>query len=116
MGREGRTIVKIYGTPEKPVGTLYSDGIYETVRDTREHFFRKFQSYGISKWMLSDAKSLGCVYIDIEERGVRVRVLRSPIEKWFSFAAHEYTDPTTGDLQLHLPVREMNVEYLGRFT
>ena len=105
--RDSRTVVKAYGNSERPFGTLYSDGVYETVRDTQRHFYRKFQGYGVSLWILNDLKEQGCVYVRIEERGAyaRIRFFKSPLDKWLGFAA--VATNNGGDDQKILPVREM---------
>ena len=107
--RDNRTVVKTYGEPHrgKPVGVLYSDGIYETDRDSRTHFFRKFLGYGISKWILEDLKKNSCAYIDIHEHlsTGHVRVLRTKLETWSSEEAKDFT--WNGDAQKVVPVVAM---------
>ena len=90
--RENRELVWTYGGENgSPAGRLYSDGIYETTRDTQEHFFRKFRGYAISLWILDDLKKRGCVYVDVLEKGVGgERTLRSELDRWFSFTASNY--------------------------
>ena len=104
--RTTRELVWTYGGLGGPAGKLYSDGIYETTRDTQEHFFKKFRGYGISLWILEDLKKRGYVYVDILEKGVSgERTLRSGLDRWFSFTASNWA--WEGDAQKVLPVDSM---------
>ena len=96
----------IFRANDRVVGELIG-GTYHTVRDTKKHFFRMYQGYGISRNILEAAKSFGCIKIDVEEHGANgASHLISDIETWFRKGRpYSYED----DEQLILPVKEMEI-------
>ncbi len=82
-------------------------------RRKKEHYFRKFNGFGISKVILEKLHELGVytvIIIYTNEDGSEV-LLRSDLYQWL-FNGIEWVDTSDGfeDLQLVLPVIEMDVE------
>ena len=86
------------------VGNLI-DGVYHT---HRKHFFRIFQGYGLSQYILVELKKNDCKIIRITYVGIKEqKILESSLRDWleckntFNFEGN--------DLQTVLPEREMKI-------
>lgn len=95
----------------KLVGRAVGD-VYITKR-RKEHYFRKFNGFGISKRILDELNSRGIYRIIIiyKNEDSSEILLKSDVMQWL-FNGIEWVDTSEGyeDLQLVLPVIEMEIE------
>ena len=103
-------VVKFY-LNDKFVG-LARGSVYVT-RRRKEHFFRKFNGFGISKSILEWLNRNGIykVLIIYENEDKSEVLLKSDITQWI-YSGIEWVDSSNGfaDVQLVLPVLEMEIE------
>jgi len=95
------------------VGRVLSNGTTYVTRRRREHYFKKFNGFGISRNVLEKLKSIGVeeVVIIYENRDGTEALLRSDLSSWFS-GGISWIDKRNGkeDLQIVLPVIQMRIE------
>lgn len=87
------------------------DGVFYTSRLRYKHFYRNFESYGISVYVLEKVRERGVLHVCIQEyREGGPRYLYSSLDDWFA-SGLDYTDPTHNrDQQKHIPVSKMRDE------